>query len=217
MFLKRSVKIGIPLNRRSNLIHRAFLSVERTTATIDLEIINGRSIGIKTKIGNGNFTQILNTGNTYTQLGSGHGSVLGLVGHHKIFGLSRLADGSLKFDYLCRCDIVVGGVTFPIVVKVGPSQPILLGLDIAVSGGMIIDLHNNTVTLNKVPSFDSVRTGFAFLDYSAIMHKLGLLESDLTAVHELPSPEASYATAIAKGNSHICLDLGTATSARAPY
>ncbi len=54
---------------------------------------------------------------------------LGLLGHQRFFGRSQVANGSDKVDYLCPVEVSISGVTRNIVVKVAPSQPLLLGLD----------------------------------------------------------------------------------------
>lgn len=133
---------------------------------------------------------------------------MGLKGHKRIFGLSLLADGTQKIDYLCKGEVVINGVSFPLVLKVGDAnQPLLMGLDVIYSGSMILDFVKMTVSLSSTPVFDPL-LGFQYLDYATIMQKTGVTAEDLVQIDELPEPLEAYNEAVKLGQTSLIVFLG---------
>lgn len=79
----------------------------------------------------------------------------------------------VKVDYLCRCDIEIADVVFPMVVIVGPTQPTLLGLDLAVAAGMVVNLQEKTDS-PETSTFSAHHTDIKFLDYERILRERNL-------------------------------------------
>lgn len=138
--------------------------------------------------------------------------IMGLKSHKNVVGVSILADGSPKMDYLCEGEVSINGVVFPLVIKVGDSkQPLLIGLDVIHAGSMVLDFLNMTYTHSKTPIFDP-SFGFKFLNYRDILHSAGLHEEDLVPVELLPDPDVAYAEAKVSGQSGLCVFLGTSSA-----
>ena len=71
----------------------------------------------------------LDSGTSYSQINSHVAAVIGLKSHPKLIGVSRIGDGSTKYDFLAVVPVEVNGVGSSLVMKVAPNQPNLLGLD----------------------------------------------------------------------------------------
>ena len=116
---------------------------------------------------------------------------------------SAMCNGWIKTDYLAKCDVWVGGLKFPLVVKVGDShQPGLVGLDLMFASGMQLDFVNRGYTVTSCGDFHRTVRSFEFIDLDAFMKGNGIRETDLVPFHELPA-------------IRTCLDLGTTTGSRA--
>lgn len=129
-----------------------------------------------------------------------------MKGHPRLIGRSTIADGTLKFDYLVQTTISVLGVTVPVVVKVGPDQQALLGLDVMWS--LNLNLFTTDLTYEITPTA-SPRVGFRFLDFSGLMQREGLTENDLVPVASLPPPKEAYKAMVDAGKTSSVVDLGT--------
>jgi len=125
-----------------------------------------------------------------------------------VLGKSQIRDGSEKYDYLCNTTVSLLGVQTPVVVKVAPNQPTLLGLDVMVKLAMIIDIAHMTYEIADriVPASEST---FNFIDFAHILSKLKLVENDLVPVQTLPAPNEAYKQIVATGSSNFVLDLGS--------
>jgi hypothetical protein len=133
---------------------------------------------------------------------------MGLKSHPSLIGRSLIGNGQQKVDYLCPTLISILGVEAPIVVKVAPDQPNLLGLDSMFLFDMELQILKGEFTIARKPLAPK-DTQFQFLDMGYILKKLGLSVSDLVAVETLPPPDESYKLLLNTGKSNCVVDLGT--------
>lgn len=95
-----------------------------------------------------------------------------------------------------------------LVVKVGPGQPILLGMDVmhALQMDLLISVMQYTVDPSRVPLLS-----FKHLDLGSIMHNLGITESALLSFDKLPPVRDAVLKKeeTKAGTLHYAVDLGT--------
>ena len=110
-----------------------------------------------------------------------------------------------KIEYLCPTSISILGVEFPIVVKVAPSQPSLLGLDAMYLSNMELDFLKREFVIAHMPLKDFQ---FKFLDMTSLLSRFKISSSDLVPIESLPPPQESYKELVNSGNSNLVVDLG---------
>ena len=138
---------------------------------------------------------------------------LGLLGHERLLGKSAMANGAEKYDYLCRAKLRLAGAEIPLVVKVAPDQPNLLGLDAMVLLDMEIHPASQKYSIASRPVIkdpSAAQVPFRWLRFEAILNRFQLTDKDLVPLPQLPLPVDSYSALISAGSQAI--DLGTASS-----
>jgi len=183
----------------------------------DLSLLNGRQLMVLVSINKHpeHITIQIDTGSSYSQIDSATAVQLGLKSHPKLLGLSQIGDGSTKADYLCATTVTVLGVEVPLVIKVGPSQPSLLGLDAMFSLSMNLNLSTLKFDVAKHPTLPPTST-FGFLSFPKLLSQNKLQQKDLVPIQDLPPPEDQYQSMRALGTAHSVINLGTTMSFRLP-
>jgi len=176
-----------------------------------LILFNGKSILLTASMNKTVEVLALNvdTGNTYTQIDSSTAARLGLKSHPRLVGTSQIGDGSIKVDYLCQTTISIMDITAPLVVKVGPNQPSLLGLDAMFRFSMILNIPQLTFEIDEQVSNGDKTLQFIFINFEQLMARLQIGEDDLKPVQDLPPPQEAYKQQISAGGSNYVLDLGS--------
>jgi len=190
---------------------RCFTTNVTSTGAI---IFNGTNYYVAVELKNGGVSQqipfLLDTGASYTQLNFEKAKELGLVSHHKLLGRSSIGDGRVKYDYLSRVTLSILGHDVPLVVKVAPNQPVLLGVDAMHAFGMDLLLSKLQFSSNRSPA---PSVAFNHLDYNVLLHQNGITEEQLSSLDTLPLPAVSAQRMLADtGSAHSVLDLGTTFS-----
>jgi len=155
---------------------------------------------------NNSIPQLFRTGCSYTQTSIQHAVAAGLKAHPRLIGRSRLANGTMKSDYLCETAATLMDVDFPLVVKVGREQPCLLGLDAMILLSMHLQLAEVSFSISTTPAYSPV---FRFLKFEELLHHLQITRADLVPIQELPPPHEAYKRMVAAGTSQAVFDLGT--------
>ena len=150
----------------------------------------------------------LDTGASYSQISSHFAGLLKLKSHPSLIGTSRLGNGSLKYDYLAVTPITLNGIRSSLVLKVGPNQPHLLGLDAMIRFDLVIDPVRATFTQGASPINDQDHR-FNFINLDAYMANLGIKNEDLIPVQDLPNPKMAYKALLEAGTASSVIDLGT--------
>jgi len=174
-----------------------------------LSLYNGKQLLISASMNKNNkLIQFqLDTGCTYTQISLELAKELGLKSHKKIIGKSAIGNGQEKYDYLCETTIKINNIEKIIVVKVSPSQPFLLGLDVMFLFDMHIFIIKQEYSITKDINYQ-IPPSFHSLNFSSIMKSLKLTNDDLITVTDLPTPEQAYSELLNAGKSNFVFDLG---------
>ncbi|RKP19695.1 hypothetical protein ROZALSC1DRAFT_22067 [Rozella allomycis CSF55] len=132
---------------------------------------------------------------------------IGLKSHPKLIVVSRMGDGSAKYDFLAVVHVEVNGIGSSLVMKVAPNQPNLLGLDAIFRFGMVIDPVQRVFSQSTAPLKDNEHL-FDFFDLKRYMSKLGITQEDLIPVEDLPDPNVAYIDLLKAGSAHAVINLG---------
>lgn len=150
----------------------------------------------------------LDTGVSYSQISSHFAGLLKLRSHSNLIGISRLGNGSLKYDYLAVAPIALSVIRSSLVLKIGPNQPHLLGLDAMIRFDLAIDPVRATFSQGAKP-IDDQDHQFNFINLEAYMTRVGIKKEDLVPIQDLPDPRTAYKTLLGAGTASSVLDLGT--------
>ena len=150
----------------------------------------------------------LDTGASYSQINSHFAGLLKLKSHSRLIGISRLGNGSLKYDYLAVAPITLNSIRSSLVLKIGPNQPHLLGLDAMIRFDVVIDPVRAKFTQGASPINDQDHR-FNFINLEAHMANLGIKKEDLIPIQDLPNPSTAYKTLLEAGTASTVIDLGT--------
>jgi len=202
-------------NRVTNTrIHRRNFTITNDKLRGELSLANG-NVFLKTCLGDNK--EIVNfqvdSGSSYTQIDQALAAVLGFRGHPNLIGRSVIGNGQMKVDYLCQTTISVLGVEAPLVVKVAPNQPNLLGLDAMFLFDMELHFVKGEFQIgHKI----TPRSMFRFLDMVSMLKNLNLSHSDLVPINTLPPPEVSYKVLVDAAKTNCVIDVGTSFSCVLP-
>lgn len=150
----------------------------------------------------------LDTGASYSQVSSHFAGLLKLKSQPSLIGLSRLGNGSLKYDYLAVAPIALNGIRTSLVLKIGPDQPHRLGLDAMIRLDLILDPVRARFTQVASPINDQDHQ-FKFINLEAHMATLGIKKEDLIPIQQLPNPKMAYQALLEAGTASSVIDLGT--------
>jgi len=152
----------------------------------------------------------LDTGSSYSQIDSGNAAKL--KSHPKLLGRSTIGNGDLKWDYLAPTQLSVLGVEVPLLLKVGPNQPNLLGLDFILRSKMkIFPFERKFLLSSQILKPDETFMGFSFLSLKELLQVKGIEEQDLVDIKSLAPPRIAAQQFIDAGQTHF-VDLGTTMS-----
>jgi len=184
------------------------VQIIETTLTGDLNLHEGKMIIIRCLVNDREVDMHVDTGASHTQINSHTAKDLGLLGHKKLLGRSKVATGFEKYDYLCDASLTVLDVTRKLVIKVGPlDQPNLFGLDAMFLFSMSLIIpqlkFKMEITTIKNPPF-------YFLDMSEILKNLNINVEDLEPIDNLPPPFEAYKEQVNLGTQNSVIDLGCA-------
>jgi hypothetical protein len=184
-----------------------------------LPLVNGASLQLTATINGTKVTGMLDCGATYryanytirltsSQLPVDLATNLGLESHEKVLGHSSIGNALMKVDYLTKVVMEFGGVTNTMVIKVGPDQPVLFGLDFLCSWGLIVDYSCLCIYMQKDHTKISSSKTLKHLDWDQILRKLAIKQKDLVPIETLPAPKESYDKLIQLGAINQVIDLG---------
>lgn len=132
-----------------------------------------------------------------------------LKSHASLIGLSTLADGETKkCDYLALASLKLNECLVDFVVKVGPRQTKLFGVDLIRNLNMNIDIPNMKYTLYPSLQSSLAMLRVSVLNFNELLERFKLSEKDLEFVENLPEPKQAYQMALSNGHSNRVLDLG---------
>jgi hypothetical protein len=114
----------------------------------------------------------------------------------------------LKYDYLAVAPIALNGIRTSLVLKIGPDQPHLLGLDAMIRFDLILDPVRARFTQGASPINDQDHQ-FNFINLEAHMATLGIKKEDLIPIQQLPNPKMAYQALLEAGTASTVIDLGT--------
>jgi hypothetical protein len=180
-----------------------------------LAINNDKSLGIIVKhpkllTANSSTIFQLDIGASYSQINTKMAKQIGLKGHPKIVGFSQIADGSMKFDYLCEMEMIILDIPLTIVASVSPNNHNLLGLDVMSKLSMKLNIEDLTYQISKSPKISSV--WFQTLDFDKIIQQSKIKRSELKPVDSLPNPQIAYQQLLNNGDAKSVINLGTTFS-----
>eukprot|EP01124_Arcella_intermedia_P010487 TRINITY_DN16995_c0_g1_i2.p1 TRINITY_DN16995_c0_g1~~TRINITY_DN16995_c0_g1_i2.p1 ORF type:complete len:213 (-),score=26.82 TRINITY_DN16995_c0_g1_i2:86-724(-) len=147
----------------------------------------------------------VDSGTPYSQIDSHLARCVGLKGHPRLLGISTLANGRQKYDYLCKASVTILGVRCSVVVRVAPDQPALLGLDVMYLLSMSLNIPRGKFQIAGCPASRGL---FRFIDVDAFLQGEGIDEEQLVPVEGLPPPDQSYQQLVRMGKGHVAFNLG---------
>jgi len=176
----------------------------------ELLLINGKEKQLKVSFNRKEESFIFQAdcGCSITQTDQDTAAHMGFKSHPSLLGRSLLGNGQIKMDYLCPTLISILGVEAPIVVKVAPDQPSLLGLDAMYLFDMELYIVKGEFAIAR-KALSPMETSFKFINMGAFLNKLGIHASDLVPVQSLPPPDESFKQLVNAGKANYVLDLGT--------
>jgi len=146
----------------------------------------------------------------YSQIDSKTASTLGLKSHRNLVGVSRMGDGSCKYDYISVVTMGLLEEKRILVVKVAPDQPFLFGLDAMHLFKMNIDFFHQSFTIGS-PSANDI-SGMKVFDFMKLLEKAKVGMDDLVPLSSLPPPEISFKALLDTGKTNMVVDLGFSTT-----
>ncbi|EPZ34658.1 hypothetical protein ROZALSC1DRAFT_26562 [Rozella allomycis CSF55] len=88
------------------------------------------------------------------------------------------------WDYLGMVNVELKGISSPLVMRIAPNQPNVLGLDAVFRFGIVID---------------PVKGSY--------MSRMGITDEDLIPVDDLPDPNVAYYNLLKAGNANAAIHL----------
>jgi len=129
-----------------------------------------------------------------------------------------MANNTMKVDYLSPATITILGVPVPLVLLVGPSRPLLLGLDVMFKLDMEFHPALRKFAISSSTVLGSEPSPFYQINFPEMLENKGITEKDLVPIEELPKePDQVYSDAQLaqlqeKGNAqmmNLAFDFGT--------
>jgi len=141
----------------------------------------------------------VDTGCKYTQLNTETAALMNLLSSFRL--LAKTVQPDPVFHYLCGTTLIVDEKEVPLVVRVGPDQPNVLGLNALLPLKAIFDLGKKTLQVEEIDEDEPN----PYLDWNKLVLERSFTEANLRPVHWLMPP----AVAVANYGGKYLIDLET--------
>ena len=115
----------------------------------------------------------------------------------------------MKYDYLAPVLFSLAGKEKEICVKVGPSQPSLLGLDVLTAFNADVIISTGNITVN---AGDCVDTETVLRNFYQMLSRNELSRDDMVALETLSFPHLAFEKMKNAGKSNLAVNVGLTNS-----